>query len=171
VATQQVVDHVAGADATGGAVFHPATALDAQAIATVQAAVRRRVLRAIKRRGLLAPEDAQVMAAWDHGGGFSVGAEVRIEAHERDGLERLLRYCPRPAFAVERLREIDPEHLVYESVKPGPGGSVSLMLTPLELLDRLAALIAPPRWHRHRNFGGLALNSPLRSAVTALVGF
>jgi hypothetical protein len=57
----------------------------------------------------------------------------------------LLRYCARPAFALERLREIDPEHLVYESVKPGPGGSVSLLLTPMQLLDHLATLIPPPR--------------------------
>jgi hypothetical protein len=42
------------------------------------------------------------------------------------------------------------DHLVYESIKPGPGGSVSLMLTPLELIERLAALIPPPRRHRHR---------------------
>lgn len=87
---------------------------------------------------------------------------MRIEAHERDGLERLLRYCARPAFAPERLREIDTEHLVYESVKPGPGGSVSLMLTPIQLLDRLAPLI-PPRegiviatsvcWRRTRRYG------------------
>ena len=80
------------------------------------------------------------MAEWAHDAGFSVDAQVRIEAHDRAGLERLLRYCARPAFALERLREIDAEHLVYESVKPGPGGSVSLVLTPLELLDRLAAL-------------------------------
>ena len=108
------------------------------------------------------------MAAWEHGGGFSVNAEVRIEKHDRNGLERLLRYCARPAFALERLREIDPEHLVYESIKPGPGGSVSLLLTPLELLDRRAALIPPPRQHRHRYYGVLAPNSPLRAAVTAL---
>ena len=110
------------------------------------------------------------MGAWAHSGGFSLDATVRIEGDDREGLERLLRYCARPAFALERLREIDPEHLVYESVKPGPGGSVSLMLTPLELLDRLAALIPPPRRHRHRYFGVLAPNSPLRSAVTALAG-
>ena len=69
---------------------------------------------------------------------------------------------------MERLREIDPEHLVYESVKPGPKGGVSLMLTPMQLLDRLAALIPPPRRHRHRYYGVLAPNSPLRTAVTAL---
>jgi hypothetical protein len=38
------------------------------------------------------------------------------------------------------LCEIDAEHLVYESVKPGAGGSVSLMRTPLELIERLATL-------------------------------
>ena len=91
-----------------------------------------------------------------------------IEADDRNGLERLLRYCARPAFALERLREIDPGHLVYESVKPGPGGNVSLLLTPMQLLDRLAALIPPPRRHRHRYIGVLAPNSPLRAAVTAL---
>jgi hypothetical protein len=36
------------------------------------------------------------------------------------------------------------------------------------LLDRLAALVPPPRVHRHRYYGVLAPNSPLRTAVTAL---
>jgi len=60
-----------------------------------------------------------------------------------------------------RLREIDAERLVYESVKPGPGGCVSLVLTPMELLDRLAALIPPPCQHRYRYVGVLA---PTRAA-------
>jgi hypothetical protein len=95
---------------------------------------------------------------------------VRIEAEDRPCLERLLRYCARPAFALERLRQIDPEHLVYVSIKPGPRGGVSLLLTPLELIERLAALIPPPRRHRHRYYGVLAPNAPLRAAVTALAG-
>ncbi len=56
-------------------------------------------------------------------------------------------------------------------MKPRPGGSVSLLLTPMQLLDwldRLAAPIPPPRRHRHRYIGVLAPNSPLRAAVTAL---
>ncbi|MBK8891243.1 MAG: transposase [Dechloromonas sp.] len=145
-------------------------ALDAQQLADIQRNIRRRLLRALKRRGLLEPEVAEEMDAWDHGGGFSLDAGVRIEANDRSGLERLLRYCARPAFALERLRQIDPEHLVYESIKPGPGGSVSLLLTPLELIDRLATLIPPPRRHRHRYYGVLAPNAPLRAAVTALAG-
>ena len=43
-----------------------------------------------------------------------------------------------------------------------------MTLTPLELIDRIAALVPPPRTHRHRYFGVLAPNSPLRAAVTAL---
>ena len=34
-------------------------------------------------------------------------------------------------------------------------------LTPLEFLDHLAALIPPPRKHRHRDHGVLAPNSAL----------
>jgi hypothetical protein len=37
-----------------------------------------------------------------------------------------------------------------------PGGSGPQILTPLELLDRLAALVPPPRIQRHRYFGVLA---------------
>jgi Putative transposase len=102
--------------------------------------VRHRLLSVLARRRVLEREDAEAMGTWDHGGDFSVDASVRIEADDRLGLERLLRYCARPAFALERLREIDAERLVYESVKPGASGSVSLMLTPLELIERLAAL-------------------------------
>ena len=41
-------------------------------------------------------------------------------------------------------------------------------LTPLELLERLAALVPPPRVHRHRYYGVLAPNAPLRQVVTAM---
>ena len=70
------------------------------------------------------------MGQWAHGGGFSVDGSVRIEAAERAGRERLLRYCARPPFALDRLRERGPERLRYELTKPGPGGSGSLLLTP-----------------------------------------
>ena len=91
------------------------------------------------------------MAQWQHGGGFSVDGSVRIAAADRAGRERRLRYCARPPFALDRLRELDPDHLLYESTKQGPGGNGPQRLTPLELLDRLATLVPPPRIHRHRS--------------------
>ncbi|MBA3506869.1 MAG: transposase [Betaproteobacteria bacterium] len=129
---------------------------------------RRRLLQSFVRRGLLAQEDAQAMAQWAHGGGFSVDGSVRIQAADRAGRERLLRYGARPPFALDRLRELNPERLRYEGTKPGPGGSASLLLTPLELRDRRAALVPPPRIHRHRYLGVLAPHSPLRAAALAV---
>jgi hypothetical protein len=40
------------------------------------------------------------MLEWRHGGGFSVDASVCIEANDRAGLERLIRYCAqsKPSF-------------------------------------------------------------------------
>jgi hypothetical protein len=152
-----VIDGVFASDPAGSIIFRAATGLDANAIAQVQACVRRRLLRSFVRRGLLPGDDARAMGQWEHGGGFSVDASVRIEAADRAGRERLLRYCARPPFALDRLRELDPERLLYEGTKPGPDGSGPLLLTPLELLERLAALVPPPRIHRHHegNANGL----------------
>jgi hypothetical protein len=47
-------------------------------------------------------------------------------------------------------------------------GAEAAGLLALGLIDRIAALVPPPRTHRHRYFGVLAQNSPLRAAVTAM---
>ena len=78
------------------------------------------------------------MGQWGSGGGFSVDASVRIEADDRAGLERLLRYCARPPFALERLEAIDAQRLMYHLPKPQPDGRTDFMLTPLEFINRLA---------------------------------
>jgi hypothetical protein len=72
----------------------------------------------------------------------------------------------RPPFALERLEQLGHDQLVYRFPKPQPDGRTQLHLTPLELIERLAALIPPPRLHRHRYHGVLAPNSPLRARVT-----
>jgi hypothetical protein len=155
-------------------IFHPASAIDETAVAQVQATLRRRILRAFVGRGLLESFEAKEMLGYRHSG-FSVDTSVRIEARDRAGLERLLRYCARPAFSMERLRKAGKD-LVYRcakqhsepsSDKRGPKVD-ELVLTPLELINRIAALVPPPRTHRHRYYGALAPNSPLRTAVTAL---
>ena len=157
-----------------GVIFHPASGLDETAVAQVQATLRRRILRAFVGRGLLESCDAKDMLAYQHSG-FSVDAGVCIEAHDRAALERLLRYCARPPFAMDRLRK-EGDALVYrcarqrsEPTSDKRGAKVDdLTLTPLELIARIAALVPPPRTHRHRYFGVLAPNSPLRASVTAM---
>ena len=115
------------------------------------------------------------MLTWQGSGGFSVDASVRIEAEDRAGIERLVRYCARPPFALERLHALDstpslasPEsRLVYRFPKPDIHGRTELLLTPLELLDALAKFVPPPRVHRHRYHGVLAPNARLRPHVVA----
>jgi len=96
-----VTDGVFSLDADGTLRFHPATDLDAPAVSAVQRRIRSRVLRTAVRHGALTAEVAADLARWGHGGGFSLHAAVRIEAEDRAGLERLLRYCapvpPSPA--------------------------------------------------------------------------
>ena len=157
-----------------GVVFHPVSGIDAATVAPVQTTLQKRILRAFVARGLLENCDAKDMLAYQHSG-FSVDAGVCIEAHDRAALERLLRYCARPPFSMDRLRE-EGSVLVYRCAKQRSeptsdkrgAKADELTLTPLELIDRIAALVPPPRTHRHRYFGVLAPNSPLRAAVTVL---
>ena len=160
--------------------FHPAQ-IDEVAITHVQTqvqnSVRKRLLRAFVARGHLESHDAKDMneraASSQHGGGFSVDAGVLIEATDRAGLERLLRYCARPPFAMDRLKQRGAD-LVYRCGKghaeplQSDKYASELVLTPLELIHRIAQLVPPPRTHRHRYYGVLAPNSPLRAAVTAM---
>lgn len=55
-------------------VFHPALGLDDAAIAQVQAAARKRILRAFMGRSLIEAHDAKEMVGYTHGGDFSVDA-------------------------------------------------------------------------------------------------
>ena len=145
----------------------PGKALSGPELAT---RIRRRAIKAFVRWGLIEPDEGESMLEWHHGGGFSLDASVRIEANDRAGLERLIRYCARPPLAGERLEWVDDgrEKLRYRLPKPLADGQTELVLTPLELLERLALLIPPPRRHRHRYYGVLAPNAPLRAAVTAM---
>ena len=120
------------------------------------------------RHGLLEPHEAEDMLTWDHGGGFSLDASVRIEATDRDGLERLIRYCARPPFALDRLHLVDERSDQILYILPGPdlAGRTALRLSALEFLDRLAKILPPPRIHRHRYHGVFAPNALLRPLVT-----
>ena len=78
----------------GRAVFHPATAIDELAIATVQATIRRRLLATFVRRALLPPDDAQTMAQWAHDGDFSVNGSVRIAPLTAPGVNACCAIAP-----------------------------------------------------------------------------
>ncbi len=156
-------------DESGKVKFHALAHLSADAIAQVQNDAKRRIVHAFIKRGLLDSIDGEVMLLSRHGGGFSVDASVCIAGDDRAGLERLLRYCARPPFTMERLHRKGQDHLLYHCPKPQSGGKQGdLILTLCEFIAKIAALVPPPRTHRHCYFGVLAPNSPFRAAVTAM---
>lgn len=150
--------------------FLAATDLDQEKIEEVETRVRRRVLRWLARKGLLESADAKDMLTWEHGGGFSVDGSVRLESWDRQGLERVARYCARPSFAGERFAALDDGKVAYRLPKPTMDGQTLLVMDPLELLDKLAKLIPPPRAHQVRYFGALAPNSHLRERAIESAG-
>ncbi len=114
--------------------FRPAAELTPEAVAVIAEQVRVRVLRWFARSGLIEPDDVREMLAWENSG-FSLDAAVRVGAHDLAGLERLLRYCARPPFALERLELIDEQQVIYRLPRTQRDGTTVLSLTPLELID------------------------------------
>src|SRR5215831_16689488 len=97
--------------------------------------------------------------------GFSLHANTQIPAHRRDQLERLLRYTGRGAMSLERLQEDVNGELVSTFTHPWSDGTTGIRLSPLELLEKLAALVPLPRVHLVRYGGCLAPHSHLRHAI------
>ncbi|RPH99063.1 MAG: hypothetical protein EHM71_18775 [Zetaproteobacteria bacterium] len=49
-----------------------------------------------------------------------------IAGPDRPGLERLLRYCARPPFALERIEQVDEDRIVYRLREPQRDGRTAL---------------------------------------------
>jgi hypothetical protein len=78
--------------------------------------------------------------------GFSLHA-VRVESHDRKRLEQLCRYITRPALSDERVQLNAAGHLELKLKTPWRDGTTHLVMTPLEFMQRLAALVPRPRLH------------------------
>jgi hypothetical protein len=97
--------------------------------------------------------------------GLSLHANTEIPAHRRDQLERLMRYTARGALSLERLEQDANGDLMYLFNRPWSDGTTGIKLSPLELLEKLAAFVPLPRAHLVRYGGCLAPHSKLRAAI------
>jgi hypothetical protein len=165
----------AGSDATGATGYDPLRDDEPALAHTLAASVTQRIAfgeragQTVRRIGsgfgyegespaLTGPRCASV-------NGFSLHANTQVPAHRRDQLERLLRYTAHGAVALERLAEDAHGDLVYTFTKPWSDGTTGISLSPLELLEKLAALVPLPRVHLVRYAGCLAPHSKLRDAI------
>jgi hypothetical protein len=97
--------------------------------------------------------------------GFSLHAAVRVEAHDRQRLEQLCRYITRPALLDERVRLNAAGQVELKLKTPWRDGTTHWVMSPLEFMQRLAALVPRPRLHLIRFHGVLAPNAKLRPLV------
>ena len=78
--------------------------------------------------------------------GFSLHAAVRCAADDRQVLEQLRRYTTRPALANERVQTNAAGQVVLKLKTPWRDGTAHLVMSPLEFMQRLAALVPRPRF-------------------------
>ena len=97
--------------------------------------------------------------------GFSLHAAVRCDADERQRLEQLCRYITRPALANERVQINRAGQVVLKRKTTWRDGTTHIVMSPLEFMQRLAALVPRPRLHLIRFHGVLAPNAKLRALV------
>jgi Putative transposase len=81
---------------------------------------------------------------------------VRVQAHDRKRLEQLCRYITRPALSVERV-QFNAAGQVEPRLKTAwRDGTMHLVMSRLEFMQRLAALVPRPRLHLIRFHGATA---------------
>jgi hypothetical protein len=99
--------------------------------------------------------------------GFSLEAGAHVHAHDRQGLEHLLRYMLRPPLSLQRLQRRDDGRLQLELKRALYDGTRVVCFTPSQLLKRLAAIVPAPRVHSIRYFGVFAPSSKARPRIVS----
>jgi hypothetical protein len=97
--------------------------------------------------------------------GFNLHVSIPIEGDDRRGLERQLRYMGRPPLSEERLSKTSDGKIVVKLKSKWSDGTSHVILSPTEFLERLVALIPPPRKNLIRYSGVFAPNAKLRKAI------
>jgi len=98
--------------------------------------------------------------------GFTLHAAVRVDGgRDRDRLEHLCRYVTRPALSSKRLSLDERGRVVLQLRVPFRDGTTHFVFEPLTFIERLAALIPPPRTHQLTYHGVLASAASWRDQI------
>jgi len=97
--------------------------------------------------------------------GFNLHAGVHIEAGDDMAREKLMRYGCRPPLSLERLRRLPGGRVAYRLKYVGRGRGKFRVMSGLEFMARLSALIAAPRYPLVRYAGVLGPRSAWRKDI------
>ena len=101
--------------------------------------------------------------------GYNVHANVAFAAHDCGGLERLCRYILRPPLAAGRIERLQDGRVRIGMKRVWSDGTSAVEFSPLELTERLAALVPPFRANQLLYAGVLAGNAAWRAEVVPRV--
>ena len=96
-------------------------------------------------------------------------ARQAVPAGDRAAVERLARYILRPPLSTARLERRDDGQVALTLKRSWRDGTTGVLLAPLELVGRLAALVPPPRVNTIRFHGVYAAHARLRRFVVPKV--
>lgn len=100
--------------------------------------------------------------------GFSLHANVKIPANQRDALEKLCRYILRGPISKDRI-SFDQKGMVKLKLKTAYNdGTTHLQFTPEQFIKRIISLIPPPRQNLIRYIGVFGARHKKRSIITAM---
>ena len=98
--------------------------------------------------------------------GFSLHCNTATNTHARDRLEKLIEYIARGPLSNERLEITACGKVKLQLKSAFRDGTTHFLFTPEEFIEKLSAIIPPPRSHLVRWGGVFAANSPLRKKIT-----
>jgi hypothetical protein len=99
-------------------------------------------------------------------GGFSLHANTTTNTLQRKKLGGLIEYIARGPLANDRLEILADKKVKLRLKTPYTDGTTHILLSFSEFIEKLVALIPPPKTHLVRWSGVLAPNSPLRKQIT-----
>lgn len=116
------------------------------------------------------------VAVADHGDGaplgsvhgFNLFAGRCIPALDRRKREHAIRYMARPPLPNKRLSLSENGDILLELKRPWANGATHVRFTGPEFIERLVALVPPPRVNLVRHFGVFGPNARLRVPVVVL---
>ena len=97
--------------------------------------------------------------------GFSLHAARAIKTQDRSGLEQLISYIARGPFSNERLHILPGERVQLDLKRTYTDGTTHLIMTFKEFIEKLVALIPPPKTHLVRWSGSFAPNCKYRKKI------
>jgi hypothetical protein len=97
--------------------------------------------------------------------GFSLHAATCVPHYSRERLEKLCRYAARPPVVHDRLSLTKNGKVLYKLKRRYRDGSTHVVLDPMTLIERLAALVPRPRVHLTTYHGVFAPAASYRDRV------